>query len=323
MKKFKSYDPSHSYEDVKKLINNIFGKDVTEISRKDLGEANAVYFFKVSDNREYVIRVCPTLRKWNGFEQEAWAYKLAGKVGVPTPKVIKVDTSNKMFPEAYFISEKIPGISGALVNFSKKQEKEEIYKQMGFYLSKIHSVKVNGFGTFKKTLFGFKGREKTLIDFLEKELNEGWFVEPIRQNNIINATDFEYYKKLILDRKHLFNLQKASLIHGDYALKNTVVCNNNIAAITDFENCKASDSIHDFALINVWSDTGDTKLELIKNGYGDKKFLEDNFDERLNVYGIYLCLGLLAYYHGRKNSNGLKHVKAKLKSFVSKIQKLN
>lgn len=297
-KRFKSYKPVHSLRQITGLTEKVLGSKVESIQRKDLGEINVVYFATLANGLECVIRVSPKEREYNAFALEAWAFKKCREVGVPTPDVLAVDTSPKDFPEPYLITKKIPGLPGDQANLTE-DEKLEILYQLGHYLSLIHTIKVSGFGRMEEQNKKFVGKHRSLWEYIRYQLESGWWLDSILSGGLLPKEKLDEIKTKFEENKSLFEIESASLNHGDVSFKNIIVEGAKITGIVDMENALVTDPTFDFCYFHFWSKGKEPYFSCLKDGYDNKSLFDNKFMKKLYFYQLLLALSLLAYYNKR------------------------
>jgi aminoglycoside phosphotransferase (APT) family kinase protein len=310
--KYKSYKPQHSIKNIKNLVSKILKNKVVSVKRLNYGEINAVYFVNLKNKERVVIRISPKEKTWNNFEPEAWAFQKCRKIGVPTPEVIALDIHPKDFPEPYMITRRISGKPGDEIKLSPK-EKANIIKELGRYLFLIHSIKISGFGYLKDKGKAFVGSHDTLWDDINYELNSGWWTETVIKNNLLSKKDLEEIRILFKRHRNIFHLKKASLLHGDLSINNTLINKKKITGILDMENLKAGDPVSDFAWFRFWQKMNTYfNFNALKNGYNNKNLFDKNFSKKLDLYQLLIGCGLLSYFYTPDNKRGLNYTKQRI-----------
>lgn len=300
---FKSYKSVHSEEELKVLIAKHLGSLPKILERQNVGEVNAVYFATLENETSCVIRIAPNEKGYNAFEEESWIFSQCKNVGVPVPDVLAVDANPSDFPEAYMITRRIEGISADLANLSQEQKVEVLY-QVGHYLSLIHSVKVEGFGNYEKIDGGFKGQHNTLYELLQSETREAWWVKDVEKYQLLTREEIEGVQEAIEKEKDLFQLEKASITHGDISFGNTIIQGTKVVGIVDMENSVASDPLFDFRVFKYW-DTEENRKALM-DGYDNKQIFDEHFERKLLYYELLYAMKALVYNNSRGFSDRTK-----------------
>jgi aminoglycoside phosphotransferase (APT) family kinase protein len=313
---FKSYKPEHSENDIRNLVNDCLHQPVSKLERLDLGSINAVYRAVLEGDEEVFVRVSPAERDYDSFDEEAWAYNLCRDKGVPVPEIITMDTSRTRFGEAYMITRKLPGLPGNSPDISQI-DKESALREVGHYLSVIHSTKLPGFGSLVPDTTGFKGKYNSLRESVEVLPNPDYDDEMRGMVEEIRATMDQHAE--------LLGLGEGSLVHSDMAsdLKNTLVQDGHITGVLDMENARISDPIYDFAYFTFFEKPGEgsEKLNLVCDGYDNKSLFDDNFELKRTLLQLKLAVDLSYYYHGRNDHRQVIRVRAKLRYLLDQLKK--
>lgn len=319
---FKSYKPVHTQQELIDLTQSVMGAKVKTIGRQDLGEINAVYFVDLDNGEQCVVRVSPKERDFNTFETEAWAFKKSKGVGVPTPEVLVVDTTLSRFPEAFMITKRIDGLGGDK-SWSEESEEVSLIRQLGHYLSLIHSIKAHGFERHPHVKEGeLVGKYSSQWESLSADLNQSWWGDIIVREGLLSQEKVDKYKKMLENNSGIFDLPNASLVHGDPSIKNSIVKDGKIVGILDMENCIAGDPIQDFAWYHFWTEGAEPYFTALKDGYDNKALFDDKFMKKLYLYQLYLGQSVLGYYHTRNNQDGIVFVQRRLPIIESELEKI-
>lgn len=318
--KFKSYEPESSLSDVVSLTNQQLRDNVTDINRINEGEDNAVYFAKLKSGREVVVRVSPKERAYNNFGVEAWALEKCRQLGVPTPRVLAVDTSTKEFAEAYMITEKLPGKSGEKIELAGAQ-REDLIRQVGHYLYLIHTVKPKGFGKFKKEGDEYIGRYDSFRDYMRHELEFSWWVKNHLETGLVSQDELNKLKEYFGEHRDMFELKQSSLVHGDMSpsLKNANMEGDTITGIFDMEDVLAHDPVFDFAWFDFWDLKDGHFVDALGKGYDNKEIFDENFETKLRFYQLMIGYSLMSYYHGREKKDAIIEMRDKIEILKKKV----
>lgn len=319
---FQSYKSSSTTQEVTTLTENALGKKVTDISRKDLGQINAVYFATLADQTECVVRISPKERNWNNFAEEAWAFDKARAVGVPTPEVLICNTQPADFPESYMITKKLPGTNGEEAHLTEEQ-KHTVLRQLGHYLSLIHSIKIDGFGRLQKQEETFVGTYTTLWESVMSEFESGWWLPIIRKNKLLPEEKILEIKERFMEARQLFIDQKvSSLIYTDVGLKNTLVEGNKVTGVLDMENVTASDPVQDFALFHFWIGDANGYMQSLQEGYDSKDLFDKNFRKKLLLFELLKSLSTLAFRFQKNNPDEIQLVYRRIPEIEKELENM-
>jgi aminoglycoside phosphotransferase (APT) family kinase protein len=109
------------------------------------------------------------------------------------------------------------------------------------------------------------------------------------------------------------------LLHWDYSSKHFLISKRKIAGIIDWENCKGSDPIQEFARWHFYN--GDEELQWLMEGYKNKGLFKGKFYERLYLWKIFFGMDVLEYYSREQNQSGIKHAKQQLQEDLNYFKK--
>jgi len=293
---------------ITKLDENYSVKKIKPISE---GLANPAYIINTS-KEDLVLRIIHPSNGEYVVKKEEVIYNLLSNKKIPVPKIIKTDISKKLIPYNYAISKRLEGNS-LRKNYEKLsfEEKRKIFKQLGNYLSKMHSITFNKFGDIIK-----KGNRLLIgplneIENISKTINSGPFYSwKDMHKEIIKArlrcfkgTQFE---KLIKPIKTYFSEHQnlidyditPRLLHIDLNKTNIFVNGGKVTGILD---------VGDSFIGHNEEDLMRTELDLFNKHHGGEKqlkhvFLEEyeknikldkGYEERLPFYFLSRsCVGL-------------------------------
>jgi aminoglycoside phosphotransferase (APT) family kinase protein len=291
---------------INKVVKKATGSSLKMKNRIIEGEVNEVYEVVTEDKQSVIVRISRS--KHPRFEAEEKAIKLALMAGVPAPKVILVErVFEKKDSITVCVEEKIDGKPlKKLMGKLDEPTLKSIISEAGNILSKIHSVKLEGFGELGRDIpYRDWGEyvlrsERKLDRIIEASKNIGIEVSMIKKAIEILKSHSSVYSKI-----------KPYLLHGDFSTKHFLIRNNNIVGIIDFENAKGGDPVLDFAWLNYFYGKV-IPTNWLKDGYTNKNVFYDNFKLKMKLYRLHLSLGFIDYYEYEKNEAGINHTKKML-----------
>ncbi len=309
--------PLHMPQDVLALTESVLGNRVTRIEKDYLGASNAVYFATLADGLHCVVRISPP-DQGALLAQEIWAYTQARVVGVPVPEILAADTSLRSFPKPYIILRRLPGVPAYQANLAPA-EWAAILKQLGHYLSRIHTIRLPGFGYLVPQGAAYAGRSASLWDYVQEELDRCVRALPAA---VLSKERAEDIRARLQRERSSFVLGAASLLHGDYQLKNVLIQGVEVTGIVDFETLVAGDPVADFRALHYWSKQQHTDLDAVRRGYGDKRLFDDAFMKKLYLYEILLALAILWWEHHFQDAAGIAKVHKRLRDIEDALDAL-
>lgn len=136
-----------------KIIQDI-AKEATDQNVKSkfriiAGEANEVYDLTLENGKHVILRISTS--GYPNFLQEKWALEKVKKLGVPVPEILLIKFLTIEGKEkSLCLMEKVEGepLERGNINFDKLDLnlRRNLINQAGEILTKIHSIKTEGFG---------------------------------------------------------------------------------------------------------------------------------------------------------------------------------
>ncbi|WP_256710532.1 aminoglycoside phosphotransferase family protein [Paenibacillus sp. FSL H8-0548] len=188
-----------------------------------------------TESRKVVVRMNDA-GTYPSYVKEKWCIEQAAAIGIPGPEVLSIGIVDET---AYMIQAFVDGDNGV----DSTVLKSDIWRQLGKYAKRIHSIQVKGYG-------------ENLIDPVRGEFHspphagsDGSWLGYV-QYNINSLTEYDRLIELgVITRmksqkvRKLFeNLKKENfrfgLIHGDISLKNTIVNQTGQVILLDWGNAE-------------------------------------------------------------------------------------
>ncbi|MDD5259575.1 MAG: aminoglycoside phosphotransferase family protein [bacterium] len=219
------------------------------------GLFNTSYKVEMADERAVVLRIAPPRDKKllsvekQLLKREVYVNKCLKGTEIPVPKLLFSDFSRKMIDRDYIISEFVEGYSAFYhQKYLAKQEMDHIYRELGDYARRIHSLEN------KEQWFGYPppfARDKKWSDFiaqyvrsLEEDLNRHPYLSLPKEYSLSDIT-----KKLV---PQLDKVKTPRLIHGDLWLRNILIRKEHgcykISAILDWDRALWGDPYFEWIL---------------------------------------------------------------------------
>ncbi len=226
-----------------KIASEFLGCAKVQIKFIGKGSNNKNYLARLKE-REIVVKLSFTHKEYKALEdyhKEKWCIERASEKGVPGPTVLGLGRSQG---RAYMIETFVPGINGV-----KIKNKLQIWKQLGKYAKRIHSIEASGFGenltNSKKKIF--KGSWKKYLDYNIKSLTD---TDKLITLNVITKDQSKVVKKIFQDikrQKFIFGLN-----HGDISASNVLVDTSGTVSLLDW-GCAEVHIIPHFDIMGILS----------------------------------------------------------------------
>lgn len=271
-------------EHIIKIVKDKFEKIPSKIQYEGKGVDNNVFSFKVG-NKYYIIRFLGGRRK-DKFENEVFALKQCRKKGIPVPKILIYDGSQRLVPITYMVENKVIGKS--LSDVSRKN-KMKLMPLFGKELAKVHEIKLKGFGFMKEG----KGLYKNWQKFYYSNYRSAMAF--IIKNKVLDKDKIKKIDNYVKNNKNLLIWKSSRLLHGDTNLDNVLISKNKITAIIDFSGVHAGDPMLDIGMFSYYmckKRKYQKYMELFLKGYNKNI---KNFKEKLNLYRLVTSLGKIRY----------------------------
>lgn len=296
---------------IREVIKTSTGQHLKTKSRIIAGEVSEVYDITLEDNTHIILRISREGRP--NFLQEKWAIERVKKVGVPVPEILDIIYKTLNNVELSFcLMKKVDGeaLERGSIDFDKlsEEKKKHYIHQAGDILSKIHSIKTDGFGVIygegkaeyessDEIITDILGRRERMYKVAEKEKLERKYIE--------NALD------IVHSFKEQYRQSTSVLNHGDYGHKHFIVKENKIVAILDWGLVRSDSPVFDFASWDYWYGhylpTG-----WLKEGYQDKSLFDNEFNRTVHTLRIIKGIEVIDWYYPQNYREGIERAIKKL-----------
>ncbi len=249
-------------ETVSEIISSVFSERALKISQLiGKGDVNEVFIVETV-NSKLAVRVNDAT-SLDEYKKEVWSVNQAKEKNIPVAKILNVGVFGE---KAYSIQKFIEGSEGRDSSIDKKF----IWKKLGEYASRIHTIKVAGFGLkFSDLIEG--NAEKSWLEYLDynlKSLNED---DELLKLGVMTRAESENIRNIFENlrlRKFEFGFN-----HGDLSLRNTIVDAFGIVHLIDWGSAEASivpyhDLIELLKINMLENDPDDEEIRVFLDGYG-------------------------------------------------------
>jgi aminoglycoside phosphotransferase len=236
--------------EAKKILEVELGSKVDSIKDSSFGGDHLIFIAKIK-KKMFVLRY--SLRNKNSIAiqkavSESWREK-----DVKVPKTI-------IFNKKYLIEECIPGLDANAAKLSKT-EKKKVFRELGFQLRKMHSVRESGYGDF---ISARKGRYKSWKSFCDI-----YFLKSLRgslKKGRVSRAEYDNAREIYKNYSpHLKSFNKPTLLHGDLCLPNFMVDKGKFSGIIDLADARCGDPLFDIGTLHQHTRDEDLIRELLRN----------------------------------------------------------
>jgi len=234
--------------------------EVTPVVGK--GSVNKVFIVEAV-NHKVVIRMSDRGDALDKYTKEAWCIEHAAARGVPVPSVISV---GRCEGNAYMIQSYIAGDDG----IDSPAPKLGIWRELGKYAKLIHSIGVHGFGERLSDITGGDAR-KSWLRYLESNIEHLTENDPLIKLKVLTRLQSKLIRDAFADlREREFTF---GLIHGDIALRNTIVDKRGGVHLLDWGSAEAGIVPHhdliEMLMMNMMEGVPeDAQIQAFFDGYG-------------------------------------------------------
>ncbi len=217
---------------------------------------------------------------------ESRVMQLATEAGVPVPEVFHTDVSRSICPLRYQIMACCEDPCLNQYDRDGTLEHDAIADQLGKYMRRLHSVRVDGFGFLNTDELKQSGRVVGLDAsngaYFNKCLDDhlGYLIAHslIDEQTHANIRDVFEAQTTVLDRPH------GVLVHRDMALWNVLGTPSTITAIIDWDDAVSGDPADDIGMLYCFY--GDAFMDRLLSSYWAPNPVPPDFRHRLAVYWL-------------------------------------
>lgn len=284
------YSNENINTEIRKICAHLFNNSDFRIIPKMSGGNHGAYIVETS-KKKYMLRTDISGVNDNYFYVESMILTKVSNLGIPVPKIVIVDTSNKFSSFKFQLMEFIEGES---INklFKKDTLRDDTIVKIGDYLRKIHSVTIdNGFGHFKYTPNGEEliGLVNSNFEFINCKLNS--HVDSLLESDLISIATANDIKKIFVDNQKILDIPVGHLLHRDFGFYNMVGTDDEVYSINDWNDACSGDPLEDVGILAAHYEPD--VLELLLTGYNSTFSGKDLL--KVNIYKLrcllYFALG--------------------------------
>ena len=297
-------------EIVKKICNEVFHTQPTEIIRNNVGLAGYVYTVQINDEK-YVVKISDDKNLILG--STYWLNKIKD-LDIPIPKVTSENTSTSPY---YFVMTFIPGKDlGPVYKSLSKDEKKAIAKKLISYQKEIKKLPMaKGFGS----LNSYEDKENLFTSWEEVVLNDIKRAEDgIKKNKIFSTEYASKVRELIPGFKNYFSTIRPEAFLDDATTKNVLIHEGKLSGIIDLDWITFGDQVYflgltSMALLSMQADRD--YAEYLKEGM----CLNPSQEKVLKLYILIFCIIFMSERGANFNQNEPVPVTEQEKNHLIKI----
>ncbi|MFH1623373.1 MAG: aminoglycoside phosphotransferase family protein [Candidatus Aenigmatarchaeota archaeon] len=303
---------------VSDVVRKVFpNSKLLDISNLYGGRVNPIYNLKITNPKmELVMKTTnrPGIEMDSRFRKEEYVINLIrNNTDVPVSKVYTWDNSKEILPFEYMILSKLDGSNlRSIYRNLEVDEKLKLCEKAGEYLAKIHSIKLESFGSVMGSPV------KTLKDDYYKFLRDNF------RKTLSGIPEIDRIKEDVMDfvesNEYLLDVDvEPCLAHNDYHFGNIMASEQGITGIIDFEASKAGHNEQDLIIPKWWifQEYDESELPFFE-GYEKYGSVSIDFDKRIRLYELRTAVDILMATVKLHIGN----VDERVKEYSSKIEKI-
>jgi aminoglycoside phosphotransferase (APT) family kinase protein len=269
------YSGSDIEDVVKRACTEHLGKPPKEISAAGCDGNHFAYIVTYPD-RKYFFRADGGSSGDDYMLAESRLMKLVSETGVPVPNVYHTDVEMKRYPVMFQIMDLIEGKSLSVYHRNNELQVDKVAYELGIYMRRLHSVKMDGFGFVDTDLLKKTGTVKCLDEkypeYFYKRLDD--HLEYLSRNDLLSLGTIDEIRQLFRKYSSLLNLDTGVLVHRDLALWNVLGTPDRITAIIDWDDAVGGDPADDLGILQCFYED-DFMAHVFSGYFGDEKMSQD------------------------------------------------
>lgn len=207
---------------------------------------------------------------------ESALMRLASEKGVPVPNVYHTDVDVKRYPVMFQIMDLIEGKSLSVYHRNNGLQVDRIAYELGMYMRRLHSVKMDGFGFVDTDLLKKDGAVRCLDEeypeYFNKRLDD--HLDYLSKNNLLTTETITEIRQLFRKYSSLLYLDAGVLIHRDLALWNVLGTPDRITAIIDWDDAVGGDPADDLGILQCFYEE-DFMAHVFSGYFGNEKMSQE------------------------------------------------
>lgn len=273
------------------IITKIFERDIKQnvrsVYRFENVPNNSVYRID-TELQSYIFKIYKS--RWPEDGKLLFVDKKLSEHGIPHAKIFAYHRENTDFSNGYLIEECLPGITADRLALSKI-ETIELFEKLGALVSKIHQIKLTGYGYIGGGVAAWSKFSEFMYNSFDECTNN------LLSHNLVERVELEAIWYEIYQRLKICDTYPPVLCHTDLSDKNILVNKDNITLI-DWDDAYSLCWIADIACLTLWM-----KQEYGGNAEVYKTAFLDNYRTEYDMNVFYKTENLLHVRYGLENLN--------------------
>ena len=264
--------------------------DVDFVERLSGGMGSAVFAVRVG-LQDVVVKIYPDVAR-AGMRKELWVceYLQRHAPSIPVPKVLGVDESGRLIPQAFSVLTRVPGVYlRSQLSVLSEADVLAVYQQVGQTLRALHDVHLAEYG---EVMAGRGRRFATNSEFMRHGFEDGFtvFAQLGGDSSLLaRLTTYVAERSVLMDGKSC-----SSFCHNDGHDANLLVAPSPqgwlLTGVLDFEHAVAAEPLFDLAKTFYFApQRTDALLAALTEPY---EFSANTWRETFDVYLTYHQLQL-------------------------------
>ena len=274
------YDRADLADAVRTASRSAFRGDPVEASPLRV-DGNHFAFLVTHGGQKYFFRADDGEGDDDYMLAESTLMQLAAESGVPVPKVFHTDVSCTISPLRFQIMECRHEPCLDVHHKSGSLNLTAVGMQLGTYLRRVHSVRLDGFGFIDTELLSrtgiLRGLDPGYADYFHKRLGD--HLNYLRQHDLLSPIDSMEVERLFEQHASRLHLANGVLTHRDMALWNVLGTPDCVTAIIDWDDAVSGDPADDLGVLRCFYD--DDFIGPILKGYWGGESSSYDFECRI------------------------------------------
>ncbi len=245
---------------------------------------NHVYKIKTHE-KDYIFKIYKSA-DWPENDKLAFINKMLCENNIAHAELFAFNRDDKNFPNGYLIEECLKGITADKLTLSN-EETLEMFKKLAVLVSKVHKIKLSGFGYIGNG----NPQYKTFSDFMYDVLNDN--IPYILSLGFMTTDELTKINTSIYERLKPCDKFEPVICHGDLSSKNILVNEDEITLI-DWDDAQSLCFVADIARMTLWM-----KLNYDSDtAYSCRKTFLDNYETDYDINDFYDIEDVLHVWYG-------------------------